>query len=795
MTTRAVATAPNAGKATPPSADMRLVPAAAGTWAVTLVCLCTGWQVASGVACAGCLATVALAFLRGRRVNGAVVLVVLGAATAFCLVPRLHHVETHELRAAELHGESVGVRVELTRRPRPTDADPASGRGAGERSVVRAELRALRKGGEWHPIGGRALLLVPTSSWADSLPGRRVRTTAVVVPPHGAGLLATVLVVHQPPEELRAAPPVQRVAEDLRAGLREVCSRVLGSEAAGLLPGLVIGDTGALPATVREEFRKAGLTHLTAVSGANLAIVCGAALALLRLVRAPRPLAAAGAGCALLGFVVLAGGEPSVLRAAVMGGIGLLALVLGRGRATLPALAASVIVLLLVDPELAIRPGFALSVTATAALVLIAPGWSTALRGRGVPRGLAEALAVPAAAQLATGPVVVALSGEFSLVGVLANILAEPVVAPATVLGVAATLAAGIPRLGELLVWAAAPELEWILLVARRAADVPLATVPLPAGVFGAVLLAACAGLVLLGARFRATRRWTVLGACLALVVVLIVPAAVRPPWPPGGSWSLVACDVGQGDALVLATGVRDTAVVVDTGPSAALVGECLDRLGVERVPLLVLTHPHADHFAGIAGVADGRRLGRVALGGACRGAWRGTGVRARIAEAGAREVRLAAGQRLGWPGLVLEVLAPAAGGCRAVGERVNDASAVLKATTPAGRVLLTGDIELAAQRRLLGSGERLRAEVLKVPHHGSRYTSEEFLRAVSPELALISVGHGNDYGHPSAAIVATLRSSGALVRRTDRRGDIAVLGDPGRLRVVGSGNPLRPEE
>lgn len=450
--------------------------------------------------------------------------------------------------------------------------------------------------------------------------------------------------------------------------------------------------------------------------------------------------------------------------------------------------------LLLVDPELAISPGFVLSVTATAALVLIAPGWSAGLRGWGVPHGLAEALAVPAAAQLATAPVVVALSGEFSLVGILANMLVEPVVAPATVLGVAATLTAGLPHLGELLVWAAAPELEWILLVARRASDVPLATVPLPAGLFGAVLLAGIAGLVTLGARFRATRRWMVLGACVALVVALLVPVAVRPPWPQAGVWSLVACDVGQGDALVLATGVQNTAVVVDTGPSAALVGDCLDRLGVERVPLLVLTHPHADHFSGVSGVSDGRRIGRVALGGSCRGAWSGAEVRQKIEVAGAREVRLTAGQRLRWPGLVLEVLAPAADGCRAAGERINDASTVLKATTPSGRVLLTGDIELAAQRRLLGSDGRLRAEVLKVPHHGSRYTSEEFLRAVSPELALISVGHGNDYGHPSAAIVATLRSSGALVRRTDQRGDIAVLGPPGRLRVVGSGQPFRSD-
>ena len=225
---------------------------------------------------------------------------------------------------------------------------------------------------------------------------------------------------------------------------------------------------------MEDDFRAAGLSHLTAVSGSNLAIVVGALLGLLRLVRADPRLAAGLGVAASVGFVVLARPSPSVLRAAVMGGVALLALALGRGRSAVPALAAAVLGLLFTDPALAADPGFALSVLATAALILIAPGWAAGLRHRGVPPGVAEALAVPAAACLATAPVIAGLSGGVSLVTVAANLLAVPAVAPATVLGVVAALVSPVsPPAAQLCARLAGPAADWLVAVADRAAAVP----------------------------------------------------------------------------------------------------------------------------------------------------------------------------------------------------------------------------------------------------------------------------------------------------------------------------------
>ncbi|SFD68403.1 competence protein ComEC [Actinopolyspora alba] len=776
--------------------DLRLVPAALGVWGATLVGLRTGWVAAVLLACCCATAAATCLFVVGRRwAIGVIVCSVLVGTAGFGLAVRLRPVENHPLREAASRGESVRLRVELTERPTPVSGTSAGGGGGiGERSVVRARIRAVRQRQRWHSESGSVLLLVPAESWGGLLRGQRATTTGAALRPRGADLLVIVLAVHQRPENVTRPPVSQRFAERLRAGLRDVSESALSPRAEGLLPGLVVGDTSGLLDTVRRDFGRAGLTHLTAVSGANLAIVCGAVLLLLRAMRAPPSLAAGCAGAALAGFVVLAGGEPSVLRAAVMGALGLLALVLGRNGTALPALAGCVILLLLWHPELAVSPGFALSVTATAALVLLAPTWSGWLRRLGVPLRLAQALVAPAAAQLATAPLVVALSGELSLVGVAANVLVEPVIAPATVLGVAATLLAPwFSPLGELPVLLAAPELEWVLLVARCAASSSLATIPLPSGARGIPLVVALVAAILLLLRFRTGR--LLLGGSLLSVLLLLVTVGLRPGgWPVTG-WSVVACDVGQGDSLVLATGVRGSAVVVDTGPSAALVDRCLDRLGVRHVPLLVLTHPHADHYAGISGVLVGREVDAVATGAARPSIWSDTDVRRRARDNDAHLVRLSAGQLIRWPALEVEVLAPEGDAEPVAAERVNDASVVLRANTPAGRVLLTGDIELAGQRELLSADVRLDAEVLKVPHHGSRYTSDEFLRAVSPRVALISVGHGNDYGHPSDGIVTTLRGLGAVVRRTDRRGDIAVLGGNRGMRTASTGDPFRPDD
>lgn len=774
--------------------DLRLVPAAVAVWAGTLVGLFCGWVLALAVGAAAAVALPAVWLTaRSRRWRRGVLLVlVLVVVSTGGIALRVHQVERNPLRSMAERGAETTVRLVLGDAPESLHGPSYGARRAEDRAMVRGELRGARVGDRWMAVGGDVLLLVPTRTWQDLIAGQRVTVEGRLVPPRSAELLVAVLSVYGPSLNPTIAPVWQRGAQHLREGLSDTAAAVLAPSAAGLLPGLVVGDTSGLPREVVREFRTAGLSHLTAVSGANLAIVCGAVLLLLRLLRVGPVVSALAAGLALLGFVVLAGPEPSVLRAAAMGAITLLALVLGRQRSALPALSASVIGLLLFLPGLATSVGFALSVAATAALVMLAPAWSAVLRARGVPVGLAEAIAVPAAAQVATAPLIAALSGQVSIVAVLANMLAGPMVAPATVLGVTATVIAPVSTwFAQALVWLTTPELEWVLAVAHHASTVPGATFEWPSGVTGGLMLAGLSVAVLVALRSR-RMRW-VLAVLVLLAGVVLVPVRVfRPGWPVPG-WSMVVCDVGQGDGLVLATGQPGTAVVVDTGPDTAAMNDCLGRLGVHRVPLVVLTHLHADHVGGLGAVLEDRAVGAVALGGARGPGWALEDVRRETRAAGTRLVRLSAGRQLRWPDLVLEVLAPTGSRTRTASEEtINDSSLVLMANTGAERILLTGDIELRGQSRLLASERNLRADVLKVPHHGSRDTSPRFLHAVRPRLALISVGHGNDYGHPSELVVDTLTRAGARVLRTDREGDIAVLAGPEGLATVSRGDPLR---
>ncbi|WP_209647922.1 DNA internalization-related competence protein ComEC/Rec2 [Kibdelosporangium banguiense] len=713
---------------------------------------------------------------------------------AFSVAPtsfRLRGWEIDPLRVHAARGEEARLTVVLSDRPKAVFSAGFAGKQAGAHSaVVTGEVRHARAGGSQVSSTGSVLLLVPANGWADLLPGQEVQAEGQLAPGDTA---VAVLRVRGPPEGVTPAPVWQQVAESMRAGLRRAAADVLGPESAGLLPALVVGDTSALPHRVVEEFRTAGMSHLLAVSGANLAIVGVATLLLLRALRVGPRWCAAGSGVMLVGFVVLAGPEPSVLRAAVMGGVGLLALIIGRERSALPALAASVIVLVLHDPAMSMNIGFVLSVLATGALVLVAAKWSRCLTGRGMPRLIAEALAVPAAAHLATAPVVAGMSGKVSLVAIGANLLAAPVVAPATVLGLLAALAAGgVPWLAEWFVWSAGPELYWMVTVGRHAAAIPGAAMDWPAGWWGGMLLAVVLVAAVLVLR---RRRWRVLVlAMIAGLLVVLVPVKVLAPgWPPSG-WSSVACDVGQGDAVVLATDEPGRAILVDTGPDPGAVAGCLDRLGVDRIPLVILSHLHADHVGGLSAVLAEHSVGAVAVGSGRLPVWAWRQVRSEAERTQVPVLWLTVGQRLDWPGLTVEVLGPGHVDTRQEGEasgtEINNASVVLRATTRSGRVLLTGDVEISAQTDLLDAGADLKADILKVPHHGSRYIVPEFLDAVRPRIALISVGAGNRYGHPNPGTLSRLASKGATVLRTDQDGDVAVVGE---LLVVRRGEPRGP--
>jgi competence protein ComEC len=468
-----------------------------------------------------------------------------------------------------------------------------------------------------------------------------------------------------------------------------------------------------------------------------------------------------------------------------MGAIALVALASGRPRAALPALAATVTALVVLDPQLAGDPGLVLSVLATGGLLLLAPGWRDALRRRGVPRGFAEAIAVPAAAQVAVAPVIAGLSGTVSLVAVAANLVATPAVAPATVLGVlAAALSPVWLPAAELFAWLASWPAWWLVLVARAGAQVPAAALPWPDGVVGALLLA---GLTVAGLVVCRHRRARVLVAVVAAAVVVgaLPVRTVASGWPPSGGL-VVACAVGQGDLVVLPVGAGQ-AVVVDTGPEPAAADRCLRELRVRSVPLLLISHFHADHVGGLVGVFRNRDVAAVLT-----PAWpepeAGHDQVVRAAAAGgavAQVARPGSVYRVGE--LTLTVLGPPH---RLTGTRSdpNNNSLVVRAETAGVRLLLTGDAEVELQQALLdqvGAGA-LRADILKVAHHGSSYQDPAFLAAVDPAVALVPVGADNDYGHPDPGLLARLAADGARVLRTDTDGDLAaVRNGAGELSVM----------
>jgi competence protein ComEC len=571
----------------------------------------------------------------------------------------------------------------------------------------------------------------------------------------------------------------------MREALRESVSG-LPADRRALVPALVDGDDAELDPALADDFRTTGLTHLLAVSGTNLTLVVGFALVLARWCRVRgRWLYAVGAA-GIVGFVLLARAEPSVLRAAAMGSVALLGMGANGADRGMRALGVATVVLLLVDPTLASAVGFALSVLATAGILLLAPGWRDAL-GRWLPRWLAEAVAVPAAAQLACTPLIAAIAGQVSLVAVAANLLAAPAVGPATVLGLlggAVTLV--WPTAGQVVGVAAGWCVAWIVVVAERGASLPTAAVSWGSGpVALAVLTGLCGAIAVVAPRVLAHRSTGV--ACCAVLVLVVLVRVPTPGWPPGG-WLMVACDVGQGDGLVLATGVAHTAVVVDAGPDPRPMDRCLDDLGVRRVPLVVLTHFHADHVDGLPGVLEGRQVDAIWVS-RLQDPPEGVSVVGEAAgQAGLRPVEApyARTRRIG--DLTLEPVWPLPNSpTRGPGDgsTANNASIVLLARIRGVTFFLGGDIEPEGQQRVATALPGLRVDVLKVPHHGSRYQDLPFLQSLGARLAVISVGADNDYGHPAAETITGLAATGEQVMRTDRDGAVAVVERDDRLSAV----------
>ncbi|HOA86846.1 MAG: ComEC/Rec2 family competence protein [Microbacteriaceae bacterium] len=560
----------------------------------------------------------------------------------------------------------------------------------------------------------------------------------------------------------------------------------LPSPGGELLPGLAVGDTRAVGTELDVAMKVSSLSHLTAVSGATCALVVGIAFGLAALLRAPRWGRVASGIAALAAFVVLVTPEPSVVRAAAMATIAMLAVLLGRTGAGIGVLSLAVTVLLSADPWLAASLGFALSAAATAGLLVLSRPLAASL-ARWMPRGLALALAVPLAAQLACGPLLVLIAPQVPVYGVVANLLAAPAAPIATVVGLIACVTAALPWLAAPFMWIGWASAAWISATATTFAEAPLASAPWVEGVAGALALAGAGGVVVWllhppsapGRLHRAMRR----GAALTLAGLLgvaggttLVHTALAPALLPR-DWAIAFCDVGQGDAIVVRSAGRT--MLIDTGPEPEPLVRCLSRLGIARIDQLVLTHFDLDHIGGVSAV-----LGRTAE--VLHGSPAGASDRRlidRLTAAGARARVTAAGERGRLGDAAWRVLWP-----RAIGQAYregNDASVVIEVDVAGLRAILLGDLGAGAQRALLASNALAGAyDVVKVAHHGSADQAPALYERIAPTLAVFTVGVGNPFGHPREAALRALAASGATLARTDESGLILLSPAGAQLRI-----------
>ncbi|MFQ6000577.1 MAG: DNA internalization-related competence protein ComEC/Rec2, partial [Anaerolineae bacterium] len=574
---------------------------------------------------------------------------------------------------------------------------------------------------------------------------------------------------------------------------------------ASLLSGILLGRDSEIPKDLLDDFNRTQTTHIIVISGFNIAIVAGLLSYIgQRILGRNRSLYFALSGIVL--YTLLVGADPPVVRAAIMGGLYIIAIHLGRYSHALISLVVAAFLMTLLNPFTLWDLGFQLSFAATLGLILFVPSWQGWLVSRldGLSWGLlssgfevlGESIIVTLAAQIWVLPIILHNFRQFSLVSLLSNALIVPAQAGVMILGGVATILGLITQpLGQVLAWAAWLPLAWTVFVVRRTAGWPWAAVDIGgfslglAVLFYGVLIAfwMVRGRSLSWRGFEKTMAKRLpMGAVLGTLTIGALLVWLALFTLPDGRLHVSFLDVGQGDSILIES-PSGHQILVDGGPSPAAVTFALGKglpFWDRSLDLVVLTHPQEDHLAGLIGVFERYGVGEFLYPGQscvteiCRTLWESIeerGVAHREVEAG---IRIELGD-----GVVMEVLHPPQRLLAGTGSDVNNNSVVLKVTMGRASLLLTGDIEEEGERALLASGQPLRSLVLKAPHHGAATSlTPPFLREVSPQLVIISVGE-NKFGHPAPETLARLSDLTTL--RTDEEGTIEVVTDGARYWVV----------
>jgi competence protein ComEC len=605
--------------------------------------------------------------------------------------------------------------------------------------------------------------------------------------------------------------PWKRLMLSFKGRAQATIGRILPEPEASLLTGVLLGNEGGISSELKEDFKATGASHVIAISGFNISIICALMMATIGRVVVDRRLAA---GIAMLGvavYTLLVGADAAVVRAAAMGAVTLLGLMANRTGVALNTLAIAALAMMAFDPHMLKDVGFQLSVAATLGLILYAKPFESVTyrlltprfsseRAKQIVGWISEALLLTLAAQILTTPLILWHFGRLSVVSLLTNVLILPIQSLVMVFGGAALVVGlALEPLGRVVGWGAYPWLNWTIRVVEWTARFPYASVPLELSDLGLLALYALIGLLSILALLDLEPRralWQTLRARLSLTATMGGMALVTTvAWFavlqfPDDKLHVTFLDVGQGDAIFIET-PGGAQILVDGGPDGSAV---LSELGRQMpfwdrtLDLVVLTHPDADHLTGLIAVLERYGVRAVVAGHAPHKTDLLQTWETALATGGALPIQGQAGTRLELSDdITLDILHPVPNSSTANEDEINasttnDNSVVMRLVYRNVAFLLPGDVEAEVEQRLVRSGAYLRSTVIKVPHHGSKTSSSQaFLAAAQPQVAVISVGADNDFGHPSRDVLQRLQDT-PHVYRTDRDGCVTISSDGHKL-------------
>lgn len=628
------------------------------------------------------------------------------------------------------------------------------------------------------------------------------------------------------------ANPLQSAALAVKQKMSSAATYSLTPSHAAVLNGIVFGTQGMIDRDTRRSFSETGVIHILSVSGLHVGLVLGGLLMLLNIMKLPPVCTAPLATPVLLIYALMTGMNPAVMRAVIMALLLVWAHHFGRDRDWPTTLALAAMVILIWNPLQIYHPGFQLSFAATWGILYLGPLLSNVFDVflRGLPgntgRLAAQALAIPLAAQLATIPLVAWYYNLISPVSIPANLLAVPLTGLIMVFGLLAAFLGMIwLPLAALVNVSTSVVLDIFFKVVAFMQCLPgaviyLSTPPVivAAAWYGGLLAAVrvCSDHCSPSARLL-FKRWAPVGAALAVVLVLIWW-----PWNRGHKMTVHFIDVGQGDSILVQTPGRKNILIdtggrpgefnTGTGTGDQVVEPYLRRIGVQRIDILVLTHPHEDHCGGAVSLVKRFPVEMALVSHSCidalnkeqpvddisafSGAARSsseegvpfayTGLLESMNVRGIPVEAVASGDKIKLESdLNIEVLSPGETQLIESGTDANNNSLVIKIAYGRRSFIFMGDAELEEQKELLRGDADIRADILKVPHHGSRSLLEELLERVEAETAVISVGAHNTFGHPAQTTLEMLNYAGTRVYRTDTDGAVIIQTDGNNIDIV----------